>query len=489
MSKFLHPVGAAIIAFSGLAAADPEILPLRAMASAEFGRLENVFIAPSEIYDKESLINGSVWMFQGANLNESFDAHFGIGVMTFSVIDRASVANAQFRRMVPVLARASGIYTLGGRDESKYPFRAEVGIFPYKYNSFAANLGEYMFRTRVMPIQVRTGGLDVIESAGSLLTGFHLDGHIPGGFHWDAFYTYNMDRIPLKAQSVTLMAGYKHQEVFEFGVGLQWENWFFDNDSLLSPKITNNMSYKAVDAQTGANRNFNYKTLDAGLYDACAPGVPEPCPANSVSLDKDGQAIGRADLFNGGLSDTLYRVVDSSYYSFNGVKVMARAALNLQSLLQLDFLGPKDLSVYSEAILLGLEPVPVYGETLKERIPVMFGVNLPTFKLLDQLTLEMELFRLRYPMSDKEVQDGGEVPNYEVIDDDGNFRKDDWKFSLFAKKSITRGFEVYLQVARDHMRTIDFYGKENYWEVTQRNGKGLTDLGDFYWLTRFKYYF
>ena len=69
MSKLLHPFGAAILAFTGLAAAAPEFLPLRAMAAAEFGRLENVFIAPSEIYDKESLINGSVWMFQDANLD------------------------------------------------------------------------------------------------------------------------------------------------------------------------------------------------------------------------------------------------------------------------------------------------------------------------------------------------------------------------------------------------------------------------------------
>lgn len=488
MLNRLHSFGGAILVFSGLVTANPEILPMRAMASAEFGRVEQAFIAPSEIYDKESLINGSVWMLQDANLNNSFDAHFGIGVMTFSVMDRATVPNAQFRRMVPVLARASGVYTLGGRDDSEYAFRAEAGIFPYKYNSYATNLGEYLFRTRVMPIQVRTGGLDVIEAAGGHLTGFHFNGHIPGGFHWDAFYTYNMDRTPLKAQSVTLMAGYKHQEVFELGVGLQWENWFVDDKSVLSPKLTNNMSYKTVHVVTGETRNFNYKTLDASLYDACAIGFAEPCPENSVSLDKDGQVIGRSDLFNGGISDTLYRIVDSSYYSFNGIKVMARAAFNPQSLLQLDFLGPKDLSIYSEAILLGLNPVPVYGETIQERMPIMFGVNLPTFKALDQLALEFEVFRLRYPMSDKEVQ-GDEVPNYEVIDGDGNFRRDDWKFSLLAKKTIFPGFEVFLQVARDHMRNIDFYGKDNFWEVTQRNGNGMTNLGDFYWLTRFKYYF
>ena len=235
------------------------------------------------------------------------------------------------------------LYTLGGREKPEYAFRAEAGIFPYKYNNYATNLGEYMFRTRVMPIQVRTGGLDVIESAGSLLTGFHMDGHIPGGFHWDAFYTYNMDRIPLKAQSVTLMAGYKTRDVFEFGMGLQWENWFVDNKKVLSPEITSNMSYKTVDARTGETRNFNYKTLDDGLYNACASGVPEPCPQNSIGLDKNGQAIGRSDIFtNNGLSDTLYRIVDSAYYSYNEIKVMARAALNLQSLFQFNFLGPKE---------------------------------------------------------------------------------------------------------------------------------------------------
>jgi len=499
VNAFLTLICISLLSIESFANDDIELLPLKGMASAEFGRIEEVFIEPSTQYDKESIINGSVWFFQDANLGQYFQTHFGVGVMTFSVIKRAGVPNAHFRRMVPVLARASGNYTLGGHEQKFYPLKIEVGYFGHKYNSYATNLGEYMFRTRIMPIQVRTGGLDVIETAGAFLTGFHADGHLPGGIHWDAFYNYNMDRIPMKAQSFTLMVDYNHNEIFEFGMGIQFQNIIYDNDSLLSPESINNMTY-----ETSNGVKFSAENLDEGLYKICPPDEMAGC-ADSVlyvlAIPSTGEGIiGRKDFSRTGInpvtledsvyvSDTVYTISDSSYYSFAGTKLMFRAAFNLQSILQLDNMNPKDLSIYVEAIILGLESVPIYGETIKERMPIMFGINLPTFKLLDKLSFEMEVLKLAYPMNDNIVQNDGEVPNYEILDIDGNYSKDDWKFSLFAKKTIVPGLEFYFQVARDHMRTVDFWGKTHFWEVTQRNGDGFSDWGDWYWLTRFKFYF
>ena len=73
-------------------AADKEptgLLPMRGMASVEFGRLEEAFIGPTEQFDKEFLQQASGWLFQDANLSDHFDIHVGLGVMTFSVVDRA----------------------------------------------------------------------------------------------------------------------------------------------------------------------------------------------------------------------------------------------------------------------------------------------------------------------------------------------------------------------------------------------------------------
>lgn len=473
-------------------AADKEptgLLPMRGMASVEFGRLEEAFIGPTEQFDKEFLQQASGWLFQDANLSDDLDIHVGLGVMTFSVVDRAGVPNAQFRRMVPVLAQAKGVYTLGGRLHEATPLRLEVGLFPFKYNSYATNLGEYMFRSRVMPIQVRTGGLDVIETAGGFLTGFHADGHLPAGFHWDAFYTVNMDRVPLKAQSLTFMMDYKYKNIFETGFGVQFENMFFDREELLSPEVNDNMSYKTVHNVTGAEKNFNVKTLGSGEYTTTCRAVDAASCTDEAALGQNGSTIGRKDVITGNVVDTVYRIVDSAYYSFAGTKVVGRAALNFQSMLQFEWLNPKDLSIYAEAILMGLDKVPVYGETTMERLPIMFGINLPTFKLLDLLSLEFELFKLKYPMSDLVVQGPPELPNYEVLDANGNYSEDDWKFSLMAKKTVVPGLEIFFQVARDHMRTIDFWGKDNFYELTQRKGKGYTDWGDYYWLFRFKYYY
>ena len=381
----IHCFAFGLCVFNAFAASEQPtgLLPLRGMASVEFGRLEEVFIGPTEQYNKEFLQQASGWLFQDANLSDDFDVHVGLGVMTFSVIDRAGVPNAQFRRMVPVLAQAKGVYTLGGRLHEATPLRLEVGLFPFKYNSYATNLGEYMFRTRVMPIQVRTGGLDVIETAGGFLTGFHADGHLPAGFHWDAFYTINMDRVPLKAQSLTFMLDYKLKNIFETGFGVQFENMFFDRPGLLSPKENNNMSYKTVHVGTGAEKNFNVRTLGTGEYSTTCRAEDAATCSGEAPLAQNGSTIGRKDIISGNVVDTVYRIVDSAYYSFSGTKVVGRAALNFQSMLQLEFLNPKDLPIYAEAILMGLDKVPVYGETTMERLPIMFGVNLPTFKLLD----------------------------------------------------------------------------------------------------------
>ncbi len=490
----------AVIAIIGLATPSmPEsvqLQPLHGMASFEFGRLEEVFLNESNIRDQEFLNRTSAWLVQNVALPNNIDIHLGVGVMSYTVIHRDGVPDAQSRRTVPAIARASGRWTPWKGMEGEYRLAIETGIFPFKYNSHAKNLGEYMFRTWVSPIQISTGGLDLVGTASGYLTGVRLDGYLPGGLHWNFFYTINMDHLPLKTQSLAWILDYSSSTVFQAGVGLQLENYIYDRESQIQPKKGNNMAYKARDA-AGNEKYFDAELLEAETYtSACAPtDDPVRCTElKSVRIEQqDAQKVIGVDNYPVGGADTFqpqWTIVDSTYYSFKGEKLLAYASLNFASLLGLsDVLGENGLSVYAEAIILGVKSVPVWAETLKERTPVMFGFNLPTFKLLDVLSLEFEVLKLKYSMSTEMVQDADELPKYATNSPDANYDTDDWKFTIFAEKTVTPGFKVFFQCARDHFRTMDIFGKPEFHEVTQRGGGSLTDWGDFYWLLKFKYMF
>jgi len=416
--------------------------------------------------------------------------------MSFTVLARETVPTAQARRTAPGIAIASSRYTLGGRDNERYPLRLEIGLFPFKYNPNAKNLGEYMFRTTVMPIQIFTGGLDVIEMAGGYLTGAHLDGFLgASGFHWDAFYTINMDNPPLKSQNFTFMADYNMGGILEVGAGVQFQNAIHDRQSQVQPEKQINMSYEAADA-AGGTRNFYYQFLNDWMYSTPCVDDTTECPlylddsTDAVSGAVVSKRIGFDNPAAGGNFTPLYTVTDSSFYSFRGTKVMGRAALNLAPALKLDMLGPRDLSFYIETILLGTQSVPVFAETAKERLPVMFGFNLPAFKLLDVLALEFEVLKLKYNTSNARMLDD-EMPVYNALGPDENWDTDDWKFTIYAEKTIVDGFKLFGQVARDHLRSMDLFSKYDYEETTMRSGGGLTefDWGDFYWMLKFKYMF
>jgi hypothetical protein len=164
-------------------------------------------------------------------------------------------------------------------------------------------------------------------------------------------------------------------------------------------------------------------------------------------------------------------------WTHKGVKVMGRAALNLNSLLSADRRNPEDLRFFGEVALLGVENYPLFYEKRSERMPVMFGVNLPTFKWLDVLSLQGEYYAS--PFNDNSKFTSGSLPiwaaRYETTTDpfggtqlvlDANGRvipienkEDDWKWSVYGKKTVNKVISVYAQAASDHIRLTD--GKFN----------------------------
>ena len=160
---------------------------------------------------------------------------------------------------------------------------------------------------------------------------------------------------------------------------------------------------------------------------------------------------GKADLVE---APAVALDTSSSNWTIQGVKVMGRAALNLGHVLPEQVRGPEDLRVFVEAALLGVKDYPLFYEKKSERIPVMFGVNLPTFKALDILSIQGEYYKSPYSDVTKYVREGLPIWQLGTVDT-SKTRADDFKWSVYARKAISPSFSVHAQAASDHFRLTD----------------------------------
>ena len=126
--------------------------------------------------------------------------------------------------------------------------------------------------------------------------------------------------------------------------------------------------------------------------------------------------------------------------------------------------------------LLGVKNQPYFYERRSERMPIMAGINLPTFGLFDRLTFEAEYFKNRYPNTiyypfDSQDglplplgDDGGESQPSDFSDssfalDKKRYTKDDWKWSVYMSRKITEGITIHAQAASDHFRPFNVEAK------------------------------
>jgi hypothetical protein len=119
----------------------------------------------------------------------------------------------------------------------------------------------------------------------------------------------------------------------------------------------------------------------------------------------------------------------------------------------------------------------------------MAGFNLPTFGILDLLSVEMEYYKSPYLNSYAALVDYNSAVPEMVLGSDkvrsvssyaDITKKDDFSWSILAKKSIVGSAYVAAQVARDHIRTVSI----ETWtapEPTQVLGRP----SDWYWMLQF----
>ncbi len=368
----------------------------------------------------------------------AINRHFSLAVLPeiklwddtwdYSHLNSSTGGNNPLNQHVTVsLADAEGMASFCSGDALTWNFAA--GVMPYKYDPEAKNLGEYLFRTGVHPAYVQTS----FDQAYATLTGIRATAEIFQNFSVDLFLTTEMQVQPINDWSLSLLAGYKVPGLLDFGAGIM---------------------------------------LDRVL------------PVSAL-LEKTG---------GGGAGTNTYHTSTGQLdtFGFGGTKLMARASFDPKGLLPADFpkiFGKEDGILYGEAAILGVQNTTAYEDStnpntglqvaghyvvdsalnfysnILQRIPVMFGFNIPTFKLLDYLSVELEWYG--WPYSSDEYY----VYNFEYLlpQPTGVSTASHWKYSFNIRKTLLGNVAVSGQIARDHTRDdVSYFGYTDVNEIFQQ---------------------
>jgi hypothetical protein len=178
---------------------------------------------------------------------------------------------------------------------------------------------------------------------------------------------------------------------------------------------------------------------------------------------------------------------DTSFYTFRGVKLMARLSFDIKKLIPVDIWGEEDLKLYGEWAWLGVKDFPKYYEDPIKRMPMMVGFNIPTFKLLKVLAVEFEYFQWPYTNSTFEMYTSGtpvpedisllpadKVKEYEEFDN--------LKWTVYFKRELFKKFVVSGQFAKDHIRLPDKDGVPDF-------SVNYVKPEHWYWVVQVGYFF
>jgi hypothetical protein len=397
------------------------------------------------VMDGDFFQRTSAWITQEAIVDKRLRLTMGVGGVFWYALPANVNSSSRLTQFGPGISQAQAVYTFG--DVEKPVTSLQMGFFPYKYNSDAKNLGEYLMRSGTYPGFVVTGGWNMLSSAAYMVQGLRLNVSLAdGAFNSDLLLAMEHDLPPLYGITPAYIATYKPVPGVQIGAGAACNHCLPIKPSRESPHI----------------------------------------PENQVITGVKYDTVSQAYTFT---RDT------NSFYSFQGVKVTGSLSLDPKSLISMDILGPEDLKIYGEVAILGVKNYPYLYDKIAERMPIMVGFNIPTFKLLEVFSFELEHYNSKFVNNYKNLvygssptwyipgADGSPVTPDEVARNLADTKSDDWKWSLYAKKELTKGIRIYAQAASDHIRTIQVNGgpMPTMVPITNRNGK------DWYYIVRLEF--
>ncbi len=308
-----------------------------------------------------------------------------------------------------------------------------LGFFPFKYNPDGRNFGDYLFRLSTYPQYMPTS----FDSPYQRLLGLRISSRLFSTLKQDLLLTSEVYLWPLKDFSFTYLIGYNFFGFAEIGGGVMGHRLFSVDERLTTP----------------------------------------------TKLDQNGKE-----------------------FSFAGTKVMFRMAFDFKRFLPMPELwGKNDMRLYGEACINGLKSYPVTDSTdptypgyndIKKRIPISFGFNVPTYKILDVLSIEAEwwdafpllnsywgVYPIGYkqnPFPDVYPLKPGTSPRHFAYPYGGA-----WHWSVYAKKTFLHNLAIKAQFARDHsVIETTLTGTSNADPQEAMDG-----LGNWAWMCKIEYDF
>ncbi len=437
---------------------DIERKPLYLHSNVDFGQIVKGTKEEGGEISMDPIQRTSAVLVQELTINERLNFKLGVGGMFWYSYPMTNLPHQRGTKFGPGISVVRALYQFGDLDNP--PVELEMGYFPVKYNPDAKNLGEYLFRSGTYPGYIYTGGWQIMNSAAymgqGIRVGFnHFDGALKNNF------TLFMERewYPAFDFTPSWVGSLKLGEVLELGAGASFNHFLPLKPSLVEPKD---------------QRNTYVQVVNGGSYVSYSDDTLSYMPGQQML----GSAIPK-EVYNGEIremsnpADSL-RLTVLNRYSHQGIKLMGRAALDLKALFPSDLFAKDDMRLYAEVAVLGVKNYPYYYENIVERMPLMVGFNFPTFGLLDIFSVQMEHYRSKFEDNMYNFYLDA-LPIWSIPDSDpAKFvpvTKDDLKWSVYMKKSITAGLSLYGQFASDHFRYKTFEPRDSYLPVTQTPGE------------------
>jgi hypothetical protein len=474
--------------------------PIKLGTFTEYGKIQKgsrvEAYGSDEVITKQNMSRVAAWIEQDVLVNDRLLISAGIsGLFWYSLPETQGLPHTRLLKFATGLQAASALYSFG---EVEHPYlKLHMGMFPYKYNSDANNLGEYLYRSGTYPGYLWTGGWTLLKTAAYSANG------ISGGFSFlddhlkvDVNMFIERDIEPNFDISPSLVTTYSNGP-FEIGGGAVFSHLIPANSDKVTPEARENAYYTDPVRKQNLPLPQDEWTKPGNPYYGVGDSRNSPLivdatnplyhtnvdPANPdspryISLDENG--VPKNQL---------------KYYTFQGVKVMGRVSIDPLKYYQLESVEEGAGKIYAEVSLLGVKDYPFYYEKKSERMPVMFGVNIPTFKILDRLSFEVEHYKSPFANSIK-TEFGKVYPIWDLpIDAKRDINKPDpgkfldssmqvkgreWFWSVYAEKKIVSGFSVLGQLAHDHTRAMNYMANATYQPFIQDNK-------DWYWAIRVEF--
>ena len=461
--------------------------PLSIGAFSEFGMLQGGRFGSRDAFRDEWVDNFGASLTQSGSVGDRWFYNLGIGgIFQFQKPEEinAEWGGTQTRNFFAGPTVADVEYELlPGADAS---WRVGLGMFPYKYNRDAVNLGEYLFRTGPYPTYILTGGYSFINSAASMQQGLKSR-FTAGNLTVDAFLVSETVMPPLYDLSLAGVVRYRAFDgLIDLGAGVNFKRLvpIRPSRTTLEDPFHNNAYFKGPDGEY-YSANLAYYRNERDYYRQDTVRFAQEYQRARARFESVSAWTGGGGGFE----------PDYSWYTQAGVVVVATAAVDLKKVLPpVAWLGPDDLRVFAETAVLGVKNYPVFYEKRTDRMPVMLGINLPGFGVLDLVSVQYEYFGSPHKNSYLEsIQSNGATPDFVTAFDplmsrdryaDG-LTRDDHSWSVLVRRTLTHGLTISAQAARDHARMVShaFYAgpglapNEIFYTTDKQNWYWMVQLG------------